>query len=111
MTQPLISCLDNNLRAALISFKDIFENPQFEIDGMSANDVRQGAVGDCWFISALCALSNTKDLLSKVCVARNEKVGVYGFVFYRGTFKTRPVPFQLGLSNIDRRWRMEALHR
>lgn len=68
---------------------------------MSANDVRQGEVGDCWFISALCALSNTTDLLSKVCVARDEKVGVYGFVFYRGTFETRSLPSQLDLSNID----------
>lgn len=111
MIQPWISTLDNNLHTALISFKDIFENPQFNIDGMSANDVRQGAVGDCWIISALCALSNTQDLLPKVCVARDEKVGVYGFVFYRGTFKTRPLPSHLDLSNIDHRWRMEALHR
>lgn len=60
---------------------------------MSANDVRQGHSGDCWLMSALCALSNSKDLLYKICVARNEKVGVYGFVFHRGMFKTRPPIF------------------
>ena len=64
--------------------KDIFENPHFNTDGMSANDVRQGQNGDCWLMSALCALSNSKGLLDKICVARDEKVGVYGFVFHRG---------------------------
>ncbi|KAL8976622.1 MAG: hypothetical protein Q9205_007406 [Flavoplaca limonia] len=64
--------------------EDIFENPHFNTDGMSANDVRQGQNGDCWLMSALCALSNSKGLLDKICVARDEKVGVYGFVFHRG---------------------------
>ncbi|KAL8653331.1 MAG: hypothetical protein Q9226_003894 [Calogaya cf. arnoldii] len=62
---------------------DIFENPQFNIDSVSANDVRQGYLGDCWLIAALCALSNSNDLLRRVCVARDENVGVYGFVFHR----------------------------
>jgi len=63
--------------------EDIFENPQFFIDGATANDVRQGKEGDCWFMSALCTLSNKKGLIQSVCVARDEKVGVYGFVFHR----------------------------
>jgi hypothetical protein len=45
--------------------------------------VRQGNVGDCWFLAALVALSGDRKLLEKLCVARNEKVGVYGFVFFR----------------------------
>lgn len=65
--------------------KDIFENPHS--DGMCANDVRQGQNGDCWLMSALCALSNSRGLLDKVCAARDEKVGVYGFVFHRGMLK------------------------
>ncbi|KAL8838553.1 MAG: hypothetical protein Q9170_002095 [Blastenia crenularia] len=63
--------------------EDIFESPQFNIDAISANDVRQGRSGDCWLMSALCALSNSKGMLSRVCVARDEKAGVYGFVFHR----------------------------
>ena len=63
--------------------KDIFENPQFYIEGASASDVRQGFNGDCWFLSALCAISNKKNLIDRICVARDEKVGVYGFVFHR----------------------------
>jgi Calpain family cysteine protease len=63
--------------------EDIFEAPQFFIDGATANDVRQGKEGDCWFMSAICTLSNKESLISRVCVARDEQVGVYGFVFHR----------------------------
>lgn len=38
-------------------------------------------------MAALCTLGNKEDLIRKVCVARNEKVGVYGFVFYRGNLR------------------------
>jgi len=46
--------------------------------------VRQGNDGDCWFMSALATISNKDGLIPKVCVARDEQVGVYGFVFHRG---------------------------
>ncbi|KAI1500300.1 hypothetical protein F5X99DRAFT_240931 [Biscogniauxia marginata] len=62
---------------------DIFEQPKFYIDGPTANDVRQGRDGDCWLLAALCTLSNKPSLIEKVCVARDEQVGVYGFVFHR----------------------------
>lgn len=65
---------------------DIFDNPQFYVDGASAKDVRQGGSGDCWFMSALMALCNSTgadSLLEKVCVARDQDVGVYGFVVFR----------------------------
>ncbi|PKS07480.1 hypothetical protein jhhlp_006084 [Lomentospora prolificans] len=62
---------------------DIFDEPQFFIDGPSMQDVRQGNGGDCWLLAALCTLSNKKGLIERVCVARDEQVGVYGFVFHR----------------------------
>ncbi|RYP76422.1 hypothetical protein DL769_003628 [Monosporascus sp. CRB-8-3] len=62
---------------------DIFDDPKFYIDGPSANDVRQGRDGDCWLLAALCTLSNKPSLIERVCVARDEAVGVYGFVFHR----------------------------
>ncbi len=68
--------------------KDIFENPVFFEEGAAASDVRQGFNGDCWFLSALCALCNKKDLVDKICIARDEEVGVYGFVFHRGGFES-----------------------
>lgn len=64
--------------------QDVFEDPAFFLEGATANDVRQGNDGDCWFMSALCTLSNKEGLIEKVCVARDEQVGVYGFVFHRG---------------------------
>ncbi|KAK3062259.1 hypothetical protein LTS18_004500, partial [Coniosporium uncinatum] len=63
--------------------EDIFDEPKFLIEGATANDVRQGKEGDCWFMAALCTLSNKEGLIQKVCVARDEQVGVYGFVFHR----------------------------
>ncbi|KAL1801521.1 hypothetical protein ACET3X_001863 [Alternaria dauci] len=63
--------------------EDIFDDPRFYIGGATANDVRQGNDGDCWFMSALATISNKEELIQRVCVARDEKVGVYGFVFHR----------------------------
>jgi hypothetical protein len=62
---------------------EIFDTPKFYIDGPTANDIRQGRDGDCWLMAALCTLSNMPGLIEKICVARDEAVGVYGFVFYR----------------------------
>ncbi|GKZ73833.1 hypothetical protein AnigIFM50267_010772 [Aspergillus niger] len=62
---------------------EIFEKPEFYINGPTASDVRQGRDGDCWFMAALCTMGNKQGLIEKICVARNEKIGVYGFLFYR----------------------------
>lgn len=62
---------------------DIFDEPQFYIDGPTANDVRQGRDGDCWLMAALCTLSNKPGLIERCCVAHDQDVGVYGFVFHR----------------------------
>lgn len=62
---------------------DVFDNPQFFIDGPTANDVRQGRDGDCWLMAALCTLSNKPGLIERCCVEHNQEVGVYGFVFHR----------------------------
>ena len=65
--------------------QEIFENPEFYIEGgPKATSIRQGHVGDCWFLSAVSAILHVEGLVHRVCVARDEKVGVYGFVFYRG---------------------------
>ncbi len=62
---------------------DIFEEPQFHIGPPSAMDIRQGQDGDCWLLAALCTLTNKPGLIERICVAKDEQVGVYGFVFYR----------------------------
>ena len=89
-----------------LCIKEIFESPQFTIDDATASDVRQGKDGDCWFLSALCALSNKPGLIDRVCVARDEVVGVYGFVFHRGM--QQPITLKMS-TNPDRR-RMVSHH-
>ncbi|GLB44576.1 putative peptidase C2 family protein [Lyophyllum shimeji] len=61
----------------------IFEKPQFFVNGADSNDIIQGKLGDCWFLSALATVSTAKGLVEKFCVARDEEVGIYGFIFFR----------------------------
>ncbi|KJA14578.1 hypothetical protein HYPSUDRAFT_150192 [Hypholoma sublateritium FD-334 SS-4] len=68
---------------------EIFENPVFfGPDGPNASAVRQGQLGDCWFLAALSAIATVDSgaLLKKLCVARDEEVGVYGFIFFRDCY-------------------------
>lgn len=41
------------------------------------------AIGDCWWLAAVATIAHRKDLMNKICVARDEECGVYGFVFHR----------------------------
>ncbi|RYP47374.1 hypothetical protein DL768_006542 [Monosporascus sp. mg162] len=61
---------------------EIFEKPTFMKD-CSAGDVKQGALGNCWFIASLSALANVEGGIKRVCVEYDTKIGIYGFVFYR----------------------------
>ncbi|KAF6833625.1 calpain family cysteine protease [Colletotrichum musicola] len=61
----------------------IFESPQFTVNGYSSSDIKQGANGDCWWLAAVATIAHRRDLMQKVCVARDEECGVYGFVFQR----------------------------
>ncbi|KAJ8088926.1 hypothetical protein PM082_014173 [Marasmius tenuissimus] len=65
---------------------EIFDNPQFFIDGANSNDLVQGRIRDCWFISALATISTAEGLIESLCVARDETVGVNGFVFFRDSY-------------------------
>ncbi|EPS38658.1 hypothetical protein H072_7623 [Dactylellina haptotyla CBS 200.50] len=79
--------------------EDIFDNPVFYQDGVSPGDIRQGSTGDCWFLAAVATITNIPGLLEKICVARDEEVGVYGFVFFRdGEWITSIVDDQLYLA-------------
>lgn len=86
----------------------IFDKPEFFVGGKpDSNDIVQGALGDCWFLSALATVSNAPELVKTFCVdvrnspslchpiqwllrhpfgvhtQRDEEVGVYGFIFFR----------------------------
>lgn len=75
---------ENHQPADVHRVTQIFDNPQFFVGGAAnSNDIIQGALGDCWFLSALATVSTAPGLVEKFCVARDEQVGVYGFIFFR----------------------------
>ena len=53
---------------AVLRVTQIFDNPQFVIDGAEAIDIIQGRLGDCWLLSALSTMSTSKGLIEKLCV-------------------------------------------
>lgn len=61
----------------------VFRDPEFFVDGASSTDVVQGALGNCWFLSGAAAVATMPELVENFCVARDEQVGVYGFMFQR----------------------------
>ncbi|KAL1900958.1 hypothetical protein Sste5346_002019 [Sporothrix stenoceras] len=63
--------------------KDNNSSTGFAARGFSSSDVQQGRVGDCWWIAAVATMAHRTDLMQRVCVARDETCGVYGFVFVR----------------------------
>ncbi|KAI5261539.1 cysteine proteinase [Aureobasidium subglaciale] len=63
--------------------QDIFDKPTFNAEGACGDDVMQGSLGNCWFIAALVSVAAKPGLMQRLCVARDEAVGVYGFVFFR----------------------------
>lgn len=94
---------DSNFRPGSVKrVGDIFEKPQFYVDNPTPGDIRQGRDGDCWFLAALSALGNKSGLIERVCVARDEKVGVYGFVFHRdGEWRSEIIDDKLYLTKPD----------
>jgi len=69
--------------SAIRRVPQIFDKPTFFHDGVAYSDIVQGQLGNCWFLSALAAVSTKPELIEKLCVARDEKVGIYGFVLCR----------------------------
>ncbi len=65
---------------------EIFDHPRFFVNEDSARHIHQGDSGTCWFVAALSTVRNCnhrQNLVERLCVDRDEEVGVYGFLFFR----------------------------
>ena len=43
-----------------------WQTPQLMIDGMTRDDIKQGILGDCWFLSSCAAVSQREKYMTKV---------------------------------------------
>jgi len=59
------------------------KDPVLYSDGIDPKDIAQGAIGSCWYLSALSVLGATPGRIEKCLVAHDQTIGVYGFVFYK----------------------------
>jgi len=64
---------------------EIFDKPTF-MGSISGSDVKQGSLGDCWLMATLSGLANVEDGIKRLCVEYDTRIGIYGFVFYRGEY-------------------------
>ncbi|CAE7095601.1 unnamed protein product [Rhizoctonia solani] len=69
--------------ADVLRVTQIFEEPQFFIYGASSSDIVQGVLDDSSFLSGVSTVATMEGLINRICVHRDEEIGVYGFVFYR----------------------------
>ncbi|CAG8472191.1 9508_t:CDS:2 [Ambispora leptoticha] len=87
----------------------IFEDPKFFSKSVDADDIEQGGIGDCWFLSSVSTCSNIPGLIETICVSRDEEVGVYGFIFFKdGDWISTVVDDQL-YTHIDPETKKEIL--
>lgn len=85
---PLDKQLFSPLPQSVARLEDIFEKPERLIEGATADDIRQGRGGNCWFLAAVAALTNVEGGTRQnyVEIEGDKESGVYGFVFHRGGF-------------------------
>ncbi|VDD87839.1 unnamed protein product [Enterobius vermicularis] len=70
---------------------ELVDNPKLFVEGASPNDVTQGILGNCWFVSACSALTHNQRLLDKVIPDSEEQewssdkpyCGIFRFCFWR----------------------------
>lgn len=70
---------------------ELVENPCLFVEGASPNDVTQGILGNCWFVSACSALTHNQGLLDTVVPDSEEQewgigkpyCGIFRFCFWR----------------------------
>uniref|UniRef100_A0A3Q3ELV0 Calpain catalytic domain-containing protein n=1 Tax=Labrus bergylta TaxID=56723 RepID=A0A3Q3ELV0_9LABR len=48
------------------SLQELCSNPHLFVDGISAHDLHQGQLGNCWFVAACSSLASREALWRKV---------------------------------------------
>lgn len=48
--------------------QELCEDPHLFVDGISAHDLHQGQLGNCWFVAACSSLASRESLWQKVSV-------------------------------------------
>ncbi|NP_001079452.1 calpain 8 gene 3 L homeolog [Xenopus laevis] len=65
----------------------IHPKPEFIISGATRSDVRQGSLGDCWFLSSIASLTLNEEYLSRVVPGdqsfQTNYAGIFHFKFWQ----------------------------
>eukprot|EP00062_Callorhinchus_milii_P026427 gi/632988513/ref/XP_007883154.1/ PREDICTED: calpain-5-like [Callorhinchus milii] len=88
---PLCGCECRGYGALHCS--DICDDPHLFVDGMSAHDLNQGQLGNCWFVAACSCLASRESLWQKVIPSWKDQewnpekadqyAGIFHFRFWR----------------------------
>eukprot|EP01098_Paradermamoeba_levis_P003272 TRINITY_DN1511_c0_g1_i2.p1 TRINITY_DN1511_c0_g1~~TRINITY_DN1511_c0_g1_i2.p1 ORF type:complete len:415 (-),score=125.19 TRINITY_DN1511_c0_g1_i2:483-1688(-) len=62
---------------------EIFPDITLFYNSTQPGDIRQGRIGDCWFLGGLSAVAASGSVREKNIVAHDCQVGVYGFLFFK----------------------------
>lgn len=76
-----------SVSSVIFVFQQICENPKFFVEGTSAGDVKQGRLGNCWFVAASSCLAIHKDIWHKVGQGRKEYTANIAYEENQGTLK------------------------
>ena len=68
---------------------DLFEDPQIFTDGIHPNDIKQGSLGDCYFLSCLASMAeNPQRIQDRFVTKEVNSAGIYLMSFYINGIKT-----------------------
>ena len=83
--------------------------------GFRAQDLTQGGVGDCWFMSALAVVADRHDLIARLFASTERNAGAGGFhllrLFLDGAWRSVHVSDELPCSPAPRRAQLAGPHR